>query len=187
MTHALITTPPAIAELTTPTACGAQLHEGQTRIEIYPDGSCIGNPGYGGWGAVILRKDACGEIVKTLECSGHATVITTNIRMELTAAAAALEGLGRVTAEPITVLCDANLIPNAMNGWLAKWKGKGWKKSDGKAVENPDLWERLEAAAEGRVVTWEWVRGHDGNAHNELADDLAYKAARRAEKTLKRR
>lgn len=137
------TTTPAIAEPTTPTACSAQAHEGQTRIEIFTDGSCIGNPGHGGYGVVILRKDASETITKTLELSGHA-LTTTNIRMEMTAVCAALEALGRVTAETITVFCDANLIPNALNGWLAKWRAKDWRKSDGKPVENRDLWERLE-------------------------------------------
>lgn len=170
----------ALAEPTTTTDSGAQPHQGQTRIEIYTDGSCIGNPGHGGWAAVILRKDASGKIIKPLERSGWKAE-TTNIKMEMTAACAALESLGRVTAEPITVFCDANLIPNAMNGWLAKWKAKGWKKSDDKPVENRDLWERLEQAAAGRNMTWAWVRGHNGTEHNERADRLAYAASRRAE------
>lgn len=173
-----------ILTTTTPTACGAQPLESQTRIEIFTDGSCIGNPGYGGFGFVLLRKDASGKIINTLERNGHAAEITTNVRMELTAACAALEALGRVTAEPITMFCDANLIPNAMNTWLAKWKAKDWKKSDGKPVENRDLWERLERAAEGRTVTWQWVRGHNGTEHNERADRLAYAASRKAEKLI---
>jgi ribonuclease HI len=178
------TTTPAHAEPTARTACGAQPQVGQTRIEIFTDGSCIGNPGYGGYGFVLLRREASGKIIKTVEGSGHAVEITTNIRMELTAACAALEALGRVTGEPISILCDANLIPNAMNGWLAKWKAKDWKKSDGKLVENRDLWERLERAIEGRDVTWHWVRGHNGTEHNERADKLAYGAARKAEKII---
>ncbi len=128
----------AIAGQTASKTCGAQPHDGQTRIEIFTDGSCIGNPGPGGYGAVFLRKDAGGTIIKTDELSGH-DLMTTNIRMELTAACCALEGLGRVTAEPITLFCDANLIPNAMNDWLAKWKAKDWKKANGKPVENRDL------------------------------------------------
>lgn len=177
------TTTPAIAEPTTPTACSAQPHEGQTRIEIFTDGSCIGNPGHGGYGVVILRKDNSGTTTKTRELSGHA-LTTTNIRMEMTAVCAALEALGRVTAEKITVFCDANLIPNAMNGWLAKWRAKDWRKSYGKPVENRDLWERLQRAAEGRDVTWQWVRGHNGAEQNERADRLAYAASRRAEKIV---
>jgi ribonuclease HI len=166
----------------TSTASGAQPQEGQTRIEIFTDGSCIGNPGPGGYGFILLRRDASGSILKKLERSGHATDTTTNIRMEMTAVCAAFGALGRVTAEPITVLCDADLIPNAMNTWLAKWKAKDWRKSGGKPVENRDLWERLERAAGGRNVTWGWVRGHNGTEHNERADRLAYAAARKAEK-----
>lgn len=166
------------------TPCGEQPPVSQTRIEIYTDGSCIGNPGPGGYGVVILRKDGSGEIIKTYERSGYETFATTNIRMEMTAACVALESLGRVTDEPITLRCDADLIPKAMNGWLESWKAKGWKKSDGKAVSNRDLWERLEAAAHGRNVTWAWVRGHNGSEHNERADKLAYAGSRKAEKII---
>lgn len=155
------TTTPAIAEATTPTACGAQPHEGQTRIEIYTDGSCIGNPGHGGYGVVILRKDTSEAVIKARELLGH-DLMTTNIRMEMTAAAVALESLGRVTAEPITLFCDARLLSDTMNRDMAKWKARGWKKSDGKEPANRDLWERIERAAEGRNVTWAWVRGHSG-------------------------
>jgi ribonuclease HI len=166
-----------------PTTNGDQPHDGQTHIEIYTDGSCIGNPGHGGYGVVILRRDNNGAILNRRERSGF-ELSTTNIRMEMIAACAAIESLGRVTDEPITVFCDANLIPNAMNGWLANWKAKGWKKSDGKIVVNQDLWERLEAAAKGRNVTWAWVRGHNGNEHNERADRLAYAGSLKAEAKL---
>lgn len=160
---------------------GAQPSEGQTRIAIFTDGSSVGNPGHGGYGIVILRLSVTGEVLKQRELSGSAAEITTNIRMEMTAVCVALEALGIVTDEPIIVHCDANLIPNAMNTWLPNWKAKGWRKGDGKPVENTDLWQRLERAAEGRNVTWEWVRGHNGTEHNEVADKLAYRAARRAE------
>ncbi|WP_333815803.1 ribonuclease H family protein [Tabrizicola sp.] len=160
---------------------GAQPSEGQTRISIYSDGSSIGNPGYGGYGVVILRLDASGEEIKRREIFGSADDITTNIRMEMTAVCVALEALGIVTDEQITFHCDANLIPNAMNSWLPNWKARGWRKGDGKPVENADLWQRLERAAEGRNITWAWVRGHNGSAHNERADRLAYRAARKAE------
>jgi ribonuclease HI len=154
----------------------------QTRVDIFTDGSAIGNPGHGGFGIVILRRNDAGEIFKRREISGFAAEITTNSRMEMTAVCVAIESLGAVTDEPITVYCDANLIPKAMNGWLAGWKAKGWKKSDGKDVLNRDLWERLERAVAGRNVTFEWVRGHNGSEHNERADKLAYEAARKAEK-----
>lgn len=113
-----------------------QLKQGQTRIEIYTDGSCIGNPGAGGYGIVTLRINDAGEIIKKREASGFAREETTNIKMEMTAVCVALESLGKVTDEQITVFCDADLIPKAMNDWLAKWKAKGWKKGGGKAVEN---------------------------------------------------
>lgn len=163
-------------------ASGAQPSEGQTRIEIFTDGSSIGNPGHGGYGIVLLRLSVTGVALKQRELSGSAAEITTNIRMEMTAVCVALEALGIVTDEPITVHCDANLIPNGMNTWLPNWKAKGWRKGNGKPVENADLWQRLERAAAGRNVTWQWVRGHNGNEHNEVADRLAYRAARWAEK-----
>lgn len=173
----------AIAGLTNSNTSGAQPQQGQTRIEIFTDGSCIGNPGPGGYGAVIVSKDTDGTATKVRELSAH-VLMTTNIRMEMTAVGAALEALGRVTKKAVAVFCDANLIPNAMNGWLAKWKAKGWRKGDGKPVENRDLWERIERAAEGRNVTWQWVRGHNGTEHNERADRLAYAASRKAEKIV---
>ncbi|AOZ71045.1 hypothetical protein LPB142_11955 [Rhodobacter xanthinilyticus] len=150
-------------------------------MEIYTDGSCIGNPGPGGYGILTLRLSADGRLVKRRERKGHEVAPTTNIRMEMTAACVALEQLGSPTTEQVTIFCDANLIPNAMNGWLEKWKANGWKKSDGKAPDNRDLWERLEQAAEGRNVVFAWVRGHNGTEHNERADKLAYAAARKAE------
>jgi ribonuclease HI len=168
------------------TTNGAQPYNGQTRTEIFTDGSCIGNPGHGGYGIVTLRLDGNDTILKRREASGY-ELETTNIRMEMTAACVALESLGRVTAEPIWLFCDANLIPNGMNEWLANWKAKGWKKSGGKDVVNRDLWERLETAAKGRNVKWCWVRGHDGAEHNERADKLAYAASRKAEAKLKGR
>lgn len=160
----------------------AQPDDGQTRIEIYTDGSCIGNPGPGGYGIVTLRLDADGNVRRSRERNGSSTDITTNIRMELTAACVGLEQLGRPTGEPVTVFCDANLIPNAMTGWLAKWKANGWRAASGKPVENRDLWERLEMAAEGREVAFRWVRGHNGTEYNERADRLAYAGAREAER-----
>lgn len=172
-------TTPADADLTTTPASSDQPLKSQTCIEIYTDGACLGNPGPGGWGVVKLRRNAEGEIIKTVEESGGAPH-TTNIKMEMTAACVGLESLGSVTAEPITIYCDLNLIPNAMNGWLEKWKANDWRKGDKKPVENRDLWERLERAAEGRNVRWKWVKGHRGHKHNERADWLAGQAAQKA-------
>lgn len=157
----------------------------QTRIEIYPDGSTIGNPGPGGFGVIILRRNAAGEILKQMERTGR-DLDTTNIRMEMTAACVALESLGSATPEPITMFSDANTVPNGMNGWLQGWKAKGWMTSGRKPVQNRDLWERLEAAAAGRNVTFAWLRGHNGNTFNDAADRLAYREARAAEAALVR-
>ncbi|MBL4927938.1 ribonuclease H family protein [Fuscibacter oryzae] len=172
---------PALADTTMTTERDDQPTMGQTRIEIYTDGSSIGNPGPGGYGIVTLRLDADGTILKHRKRKGSEPTPTTNIRMEMTASCVALESLGFPTAEPITVYCDLDLIPKAMNEWLAKWRANGWKKGSGKAPENRDLWDRLERAAEGRKVTFAWVRGHNGAEHNELADKLAYAGAREAE------
>lgn len=177
-------TTPAIAGKIDTTRSGAQPPVSQTRVEVYSDGSCIGNPGGpGGWAAVIIRNDASGKMIKKTETSGR-EASTTNIRMEMMAVIGALGFLGKVTDEPILFFCDANLIPNAMNGWLANWKAKGWKKAGGGEVLNRDLWLRLEDAAEGRNVTWAWVRGHNGTEHNERADRLAYAEARKAEEIV---
>lgn len=153
-----------------------------TRIEIYTDGSSIGNPGPGGYGGVLVRKDHNGTIIRQAEFWGASPVITTNIRMEMTAALRGLQKIGAKNTEPITVFCDCNLIPNAMNEWLPGWKAKGWRKGKGGQVENRDLWEKIEAETEGRNVTWQWVRGHNGTDLNERADRLAYRGARKAER-----
>jgi len=179
-TDAAITAEPT----TSTTTIGAQPHEGQTRIAIFVDGSCLGNPGLGGWGVVIMREDALGQVIKRRERSGYEVNETTNNRMEMTAACVALESLGSVTDEPIILYCDALNIPNTMNRELAKWKAKGWKRGNYAPVKNRDLWERLERAAQGRRVTWEWVRGHNGTKHNERAHKLAKSASRRAEEIV---
>lgn len=160
----------------------ADLPISQTRIEIYTDGSAIGNPGPGGYGGTLVRKDAAGTIIKEAEFWKSSPIITTNIRMEMTAVIQGLRRIGSKTAEPVLVLCDCNLIPNAMNEWLAGWKTKGWRNGKNKPVENRDLWEQIEAEAEGRNVTWAWVRGHNGTDLNERADALAYRGARAAER-----
>jgi ribonuclease HI len=167
----------------TQTNSGDQPHEGQTCIEIFTDGACLGNPGPGGWGIVTLRRNSLGAVIKAKETSGG-MADTTNVKMEMTAACIAIESLGSITAEPVTIYCDLNLIANAMNGWLAKWKANGWRKSDRQPAENRDLWERLERAAAGRNVTWRWIKGHRGHKHNERADALAGEAANKAKTDL---
>lgn len=184
MNHDLTTITAVPDTIAATTERDAQPTTGQTRIEIFTDGSCIHNPGPGGYGIVTLRRDDNDTILRRRERSGFEAVPTTNIRMEMIAACVALESLGAPTGEPVTVFCDANLIPNTMNRDLANWKARGWKKADGKPPNNQDLWERLEAATQGRDVAFKWVRGHNGAEHNERADKLAYAAARKAEQVI---
>jgi ribonuclease HI len=133
-------------------------------VEIWTDGACSGNPGPGGWG-VLMRA---GEHVKELHGGEPAT---TNNRMELMAAIAALE-----TVKPgasIILHTDSQYVKDGLTKWIKGWKKNGWKTADKKPVKNQDLWMRLEAAAGLHKVDWRWVRGHDGNEGNERADALA--------------
>ncbi|HYA79632.1 MAG TPA: ribonuclease HI [Methylocystis sp.] len=134
------------------------------RVEIWTDGACSGNPGPGGWGA-ILRF---GEREKELS-GGEAE--TTNNRMELMGAISALEALTRPCA--VDLHTDSQYVKNGVTSWLEAWKARGWKTADKKPVKNVELWQRLEAAAERHDVTWRWVRGHAGDEMNERADALA--------------
>lgn len=140
------------------------------RVTIYTDGACIGNPGKGGYGAVIIFGQHRKEI-----CAGYRK--TTNNRMELLAAIKALKKL----TEPceVTLHSDSEYLVNAMGkGWAKKWQTDGWKRGRrGKAL-NPDLWERLLTLTSEHVVTFKWVRGHSGNKENERCDTLAREAAR---------
>jgi ribonuclease HI len=135
----------------------------------YTDGACSGNPGPGGWGALLVAREG-GEVVRERELKGGEAV-TTNNRMELTAAIEALEALGR-PAE-ITVITDSNYVKGGITGWLHGWKRNGWKTADRKPVKNEDLWRRLDEVAKRHRVTWEWVKGHAGHPENERADALA--------------
>lgn len=136
-------------------------------VVIYTDGACRGNPGRGGWGAVLSKAG------KVKELSGS-EAMTTNNRMELTAAIQALKALKRPL--PVLLHTDSQYIVRGMSEWLAGWKAAGWRKSNGKPVENSDLWEALEKAAEPHAVEWRWVKGHAGNEGNERADALASRA-----------
>jgi ribonuclease HI len=133
-------------------------------VEIFTDGACRGNPGPGGWGA-LLRY---GDVEKELR---GAAPDTTNNRMELTAAIMALETLKR----PCTVMLttDSQYVKNGITQWLQDWKRRGWKTSDKKPVKNIDLWHQLDAAVSRHQVSWHWVEGHSGHAENERADQLA--------------
>ncbi|MEO1000547.1 MAG: ribonuclease HI [Pseudomonadota bacterium] len=135
----------------------------------YTDGACSGNPGPGGWGALLLAREG-DAVLRERELSGGAAE-TTNNRMELMAAIAALEALERESA--ITVVTDSAYLKNGITGWLHGWKRKGWKTAAGKPVKNVDLWQRLEAATARHQVRWEWVKGHAGHEENERADALA--------------
>ena len=140
-------------------------------VEIcaYTDGACSGNPGPGGWGALLIARDG-GKPIKELELSGGEAE-TTNNRMELTAAIAALEALDRPAR--ITVVTDSTYVRDGVSSWIHGWKRNGWKTSAKKPVKNADLWQRLDAAADRHEVRWEWVKGHAGHPENERADALA--------------
>jgi ribonuclease HI len=135
----------------------------------YTDGACSGNPGPGGWGALLLARE--GEaVVRERELSGGEAE-TTNNRMELLAAIAALEALARPSK--ITLVTDSAYVKNGLTGWIDGWKRNGWKTAAKKPVKNEDLWRRLDEAAARHDVTWEWVKGHAGHPENERADELA--------------
>lgn len=134
------------------------------KVEIYTDGACRGNPGPGGWGA-LLR---CQGKERTLH-GGEAE--TTNNRMELMAAIEALAAL----KEPchVVVTTDSQYVRQGITGWLAGWKKNGWRTSSKQPVKNKDLWQRLDAETGRHRVEWHWVKGHSGHAENDIADSLA--------------
>jgi len=135
----------------------------------YTDGACSGNPGPGGWGVLMLAKN--GEtIVKERELCGGAED-TTNNRMELSAAIAALEALERPSR--ITLVTDSTYVKDGLTKWIHGWKRNGWKTAAKKPVKNEDLWRSLDEAVSRHDVEWEWVKGHAGHEENERADALA--------------
>jgi ribonuclease HI len=134
-------------------------------VEVYTDGACSGNPGPGGWGAVLLY----GRHEKEL-CGGQREP-TTNNRMELTAAIEALEHLTRPSV--VRLHTDSTYVRSGIMSWLAGWQRNGWRTSDRKPVKNADLWQRLAAAVARHEVEWLWVKGHAGDPGNERADALA--------------
>jgi len=138
-------------------------------VDIHTDGACSGNPGPGGWGAVLRWRS------RTRELSGFEPT-TTNNRMELLAAISALEALKR----PMTVrlFTDSNYLRQGVTAWLPEWKARGWRTAAKQPVKNQDLWQRLETALERHRVEWRWVRGHSGDPDNERADQLARLAIR---------
>ncbi|QLE79727.1 ribonuclease HI [Francisella sp. Scap27] len=136
-------------------------------IVAYTDGACKGNPGIGGWGAVLSYGDVSKEIYGAEE-------ETTNNRMEIMAAIATLRALKKT--HPIKIYTDSKYLQNGINQWLKGWKANGWKTAAKKPVKNQDLWQELDELVQKNDVTWAWVKGHSGNAGNDKADELANKA-----------
>ncbi len=133
-------------------------------VEIYTDGACSGNPGPGGWGAILRFKG----VEKELK---GGEVQTTNNRMEMMAVLSALNALTRSCA--IDLYTDSEYVKKGMTEWLRGWKARGWKTADKKPVKNDDLWKALDEAAARHKVSWHWVKGHAGHPENERADALA--------------
>ena len=137
-----------------------------TRVAIWTDGACSGNPGPGGWGAILSSGGREREL-----CGGEAA--TTNNRMELTAAIAALEALKRPCR--VELHTDSQYLRGGVVGWIDNWKRNGWRTANKKPVKNDDLWRRLDEAAGRHEIDWRWVRSHAGDEMNERADALARK------------
>lgn len=134
------------------------------KVELFTDGACKGNPGPGGWGALLRyqghEKRLCGGELET-----------TNNRMELTAAIEGLKALTRACDVELTT--DSSYVKDGINSWMANWKARGWKTSAKKPVKNKDLWQALDEQVNRHQVNWHWVKGHSGHPENEIADDLA--------------
>lgn len=135
----------------------------------YTDGACSGNPGPGGWGALLVAREG-DTVLRERELSGGEPH-TTNNRMELLAAISSLETLERPSR--LTLVTDSAYVKDGITKWLAGWKRNGWKTAAKKPVKNDDLWKRLDAARARHEVSWEWVKGHAGHPENERADELA--------------
>ncbi len=137
-----------------------------TAVEIFTDGACSGNPGPGGWGAILRYNGVEKEL-----CGGEA--MTTNNRMELMAAIEALNALKKPCT--IDLHTDSSYVRNGIAEWIHGWKRRGWKTADNKPVKNADLWQALDAARQRHTMRWHWVKGHAGHPENERADELARK------------
>ena len=135
----------------------------------YTDGACSGNPGPGGWGVLMIAREA-GAVLRERELSGGEAQ-TTNNRMELMAAIAALEALTKPVE--ITIVTDSAYVKNGVTEWIHGWKRNGWKTAAKAPVKNVELWQRLDAAQAQHSVVWRWIKGHAGHAENERADALA--------------
>ena len=143
-------------------------------IKIYTDGACMGNPGPGGWAAIILKENEKKEIFGGVK-------LTTNNRMELTAAIKALEYCNsekekQPTLKNLIIFTDSTYVKEGITVWINNWEKNNWKTSDKKNVKNIDLWKKLKELTNSNQVEWHWVKGHSENPMNELADELAKKA-----------
>ena len=138
------------------------------KYKIYTDGACSGNPGPGGWGAVIIDQDDKQKNISGSEKN------TTNNRMELLAAIMSLKKIK--TNSEVVIFTDSTYVKNGITEWMKNWKKNGWKNSSKKPVKNKDLWEKLDKLCEANSVSWKWVKGHSTNEFNNLADELATKA-----------
>ena len=138
------------------------------KYKIYTDGACSGNPGPGGWGAVIFDQDDKQKNISGSEKN------TTNNRMELLAAIMSLKKIK--TNSEVVIFTDSAYVKNGITEWMKNWKKNGWKNSSKKPVKNKDLWEKLDKLCETNSVSWKWVKGHSTNEFNNLADELATKA-----------
>lgn len=151
------------------------------RIVVNTDGSCLHNPGPGGWGAIVSFWDG-DTLIERVELS-DADLVTTNNKMELSAAIAALQHIRAFPhfsqSTPITIVSDSQYVVNGANVWLPNWVRNGWRASDKKPVKNQDLWKAFEFATAGLSVALEWIKGHAGNPDNEAADALARGAVER--------
>ncbi len=136
----------------------------QTVVEIFTDGACKGNPGVGGWGALLRFNGTEKELF-------GGEMLTTNNRMELLAVIRAIEALSRRCK--VKVHTDSQYVQKGISEWIVNWKKRGWRTSDKKPVKNADLWQQLDALSIGHDIEWLWVRGHAGHVENERADELA--------------
>lgn len=135
-------------------------------LQIFTDGACKGNPGIGGWGVLLIY----GEHKKEL-CGGAAN--TTNNQMELTAVIKGLEALKKGFSGSVIIHTDSQYVQKGMTEWIFNWKKNGWKTAAKKPVVNQELWQQLDALSQQFNIQWQWVKGHNGNENNEIADKLA--------------
>jgi ribonuclease HI len=152
--------------------CGRKVTFVLDEVDIYTDGACSGNPGPGGWGAVLRAG------THEKELYGAEPGKTTNNRMELMAPIRALESLKRPVK--VNLYTDSTYVRNGVMQWMARWKTNGWQTSDKKPVKNVDLWQRLDEASKPHQIEWHWVKGHAGHPENERADQLAVRGCQEA-------